>query len=374
MTPLDIDKLAKPIVDAYNGAETDLMMSIARRFSHNGNEADATTIWQIKTLAQMGALTKENAKIIAEATGRVPEMTLIALEKAINEAVEDIEPDLADAVRQGLLQTAPDINVSASIKSVLNAYSRQAIDKFNLTNTTMLHQSEQAYRNIINKVTFAVSSGGISRQEAIAQAISEFAEQGLPGLIDRAGRPWTPEAYTSMVIKTTVHNTALAAADARMSDYGVDVFEVSVVTGARPLCAPYQGKLIGTNGSGETEDADGHRLHYMALSDTSYGKPAGLFGINCHHTKSPWISGYAKKTYQPTQDEAENAKKYAESQKQRAIERDIRKAKRKADMLDAAGLDNSDAKARVRAQQARMRQFISDTGRTRRPDREHVIT
>ena len=372
ITPLDIDKLAQPLVDTYNGVETDLMMSIARRLVNNGNEADATTMWQLKMLAQMGALTKDNAKIIAEATGRVPEMTLVALQTAIDEALKDVEPDLADAARQGLLHPAPGINMSSSLKSVLDAYNRQAAEKLNLTNTTMLHQAEQAYRNIINKTTFAVASGGISRQEALAQTIGEFADKGLPGLIDKRGRQWTPEAYTGMVIKTTVHNTALAAADARMQDYGVDVFEVSVVAGARPLCAPYQGKLIGANGSGETEDIDGHKLRYMALSETSYGQPAGLFGINCHHTKSPWIPGYAKKTYQPTQDEDENAKQYQQSQQQRALERDIRKTKREADMLKTAGLDDSGAQSKVRAQQARMREFINKTGRTRRSDREQI--
>lgn len=372
LTALDFDKLAQPVTDVYNGVEHDLLMSIARRLKDNGNEPDATTEWQIKKLAEMGGLTKESMKIIANAAGNVPDMTMVALEKAVNEALKDVEPDLAEAAKQGLIREAPEISVSVGVKKVISAYDRQAIDKLNLTNTTMLHSAEQVYRNIINKTTYAVSNGSISRAEALAQTIREFADKGIPALTDRAGRQWTPEAYTGMVIKTTVHNTSLAASDARMEDYGIDIYEVSTVAAARPLCAPYQGKLISPSGSGETEDINGNKIHYMALSDTSYGEPAGLFGINCHHTKSPWIPGYAKKTYQP-KDDAENAKQYQESQQQRQIERDIRKAKRKADMLDAAGLDNSDATARVKAEQARMRQFINDTGRTRRPDRERVI-
>jgi len=370
---LDIDSLAQPIVDVYNGLESDLLNSIARRLRDSGNQADATTKWQIKKLAEMGGLTKENIKIIADATGTVPEMTMIALETAANEAIKEIEPIFQQAAKDNLIRKAIDIEISPAVKNVLASYTKQAIDKMNLTNTTMLHKAQQAYVDIINKTTYAAASGAISRQQALKQTIEEFADKGLPALVDKAGRTWTPEAYTGMVIKTTVHNTAIAAQDARMSDYGVDVFEVSSVSAARPLCAPYQGKLLSSNGAGTTTDVDGHKIHYGALSDTSYGEPAGLFGINCHHTKYPFIAGASAKTYQPTVDEAENAEQYKQSQQQRSIERDIRTAKRKSDMLNSAGLDASNANSKVKAAQTRMRAFVDKTGRTRRPDRERVI-
>lgn len=373
LKPLDIDQYAKPVVDVYNGLESALMQSIARMLKDHGNEPIETAKWQIQKLVEMGRLTKENMRIIADAVGNVPEMTMVALENAAREAIKDIEPDLQDAAEQNLVRTAPEVNASTAVKNVVSSYNRQAMDKLNLTNTTMLHQSEQMYRDIINKTVFATTSGSISRQEAMKRTIEEFADKGLPALVDRAGRTWTPEAYTSMVIKTTIHNTALASTDARMEDYGVNVFEVSTVAGARPLCAPYQGKLFSNDSSGAIEDLDGNEVHYGNLQDTSYGEPAGLFGINCHHTKNPFIPGLSRRAYKSTQNEEENKRQYAESQQQRQIERDIRKAKRKADMLKAAGIDNSDALQKVKAQQARMRQFIDDTGRTRRPDRERVI-
>jgi hypothetical protein len=68
------------------------------------------------------------------------------------------------------------------------------------------------------------------------------------------------------------------------------------------------------------------------------------------------------------QPKEENDKQYAESQQQRALERKIRAAKRAVEMGD----DSPEAKARVRAAQEQMRQFIKETGRTRRPDRESL--
>jgi len=63
---------------------------------------------------------------------------------------------------------------------------------------------------------------------------------------------------------------------------------------------------------------------------------------------------------------------YEGTQVQRRIEREIRKAKREAAAVDAAGLDNSEELARVRALQAQMRDFINQTGLQRQYPREQV--
>ena len=65
---------------------------------------------------------------------------------------------------------------------------------------------------------------------------------------------------------------------------------------------------------------------------------------------------------------------YRESQQQRAYERDIRNAKRKREAFASAGLDDAakEQEAVIRARQERMREFVKQTGRTRRYDREQI--
>ena len=177
-----------------------------------------------------------------------------------------------------------------------------------------------------------------------------------------------------MVTRTTVHNTAIQATKARMEDFGTSVFQVSSHAGARPLCYPYQGKFYSwDNTSGEIELGNGERVHYDPIDSTSYGEPAGLFGINCGHYPIVVVPGvsipHGADNIQPKE---ENDKAYAESQEQRALERKIREAKRVVAM--EGDLATKEDKARVKELQAEMREFIERTGRTRRYDRESIGT
>jgi tRNA uridine 5-carbamoylmethylation protein Kti12 len=70
------------------------------------------------------------------------------------------------------------------------------------------------------------------------------------------------------------------------------------------------------------------------------------------------------------QPEAQNNKGYAESQQQRALERRIRAQKRELEALGDMATD--DDRAKLRQYQADMREFINQTGRTRRYDREQI--
>jgi hypothetical protein len=82
-----------------------------------------------------------------------------------------------------------------------------------------------------------------------------------------------------MDTRTTMFNTARAAVWERSEQYGNDLYQVSSHAGARPLCYPWQGKVIARAGPhGSTIDLDGNVIEVYAQSETSYGQPAGLFG------------------------------------------------------------------------------------------------
>ena len=120
-------------------------------------------------------------------------------------------------------------------------------------------------------------------------------------------------------------------------------------------------------------DDEGNKVHVYMQSETSYGEAAGLFGINCGHFPIPIIPGvtipHGADNIQPKE---ENDREYKESQEQRALEREIREAKRNVEMLgDAATKED---KQKVRELQAKMREFMDRTGRARRYDRESIVT
>lgn len=387
-------KLAEPLQKVYQDVTDQVLENIAKHF--NTGKALSTQTWQIKKLAELGQVREETLRIIAKGTKQNPELIMIALRDAIDDALKDVEPALREAAAAGMLQDGGEVIASPSIQRVLETYLAQAKEATNLVNTVMLESGLNAFRTVVsdvvqweqrattaaqtkaaqeilNSATGEVLTGVSTRQEALKRAIKHMADNGLTGFVDRGGHNWTPEAYVNMDIRTTCGNVATQAVFARNEDYGNDLVWVPTKAGARPLCYPWQGKLISTsNRTGVVEDLDGKKIEIIPLSRTSYGEPAGLWGINCGHTPpNPFIPGLSK-IRGGVPPEKKNEEEYAESQQQRYIERQIRYAKREAATLKAAGLDTADADAKVKRYQADMRVFIEETGRTRRRDREQI--
>lgn len=385
-------RLSEPVEDAYLECIDRLIANIAKHLGTG--KAFRTADWEVHKLAELGQLTTENARIINEATKRVPMEIRLALEESSAIALRDLESLIDKAIKAGAIEQAP---VDSTVELVESMMSR-AIEQANLTNTTLLESARGAYLRAVNDVTeweefsigalgqkyiadamnqgtIAVVSGTETRTQALKKAISQLADRGLYGLVDRAGRHWSPEAYMGMVIRTTSHNTAIDSVRAKQQDYKSDIFQVSQHPGARPLCYPYQGKFYSWSGaSGTFTDGNGAKHKYSGIQSTSYGKPAGLFGINCGHYPLPQIPKVTIPQDKPEQDKKENDRLYRESQQQRAYERDIRNAKRKRDAFAKAGLDDAakEQEAVIRARQERMREFVKQTGGTRRYDREQI--
>ena len=87
--------------------------------------------------ARIGAIRKESAEIIAKHIAQNEPMIRLAVEKSMLEALETVEPELAQAAAEGLLNGA-EMAVSDGIRNTLNNYSRQAVNQLNLVNTVML--------------------------------------------------------------------------------------------------------------------------------------------------------------------------------------------------------------------------------------------
>ena len=230
-----------------------------------------------------------------------------------------------------------------------------------------------AIQQSLNEGTARAAVGVESRKTALKTTLEQIHKNGITGFFDKAGRKWSPEAYVNMDIRTTVHNTAIETVKLRQQDYGVEIFRVSRHSGARPLCYPYQGRYFSwDNSSGTFTDGEGKQHRYYPISSTSYGKPAGLFGINCGHHPITVIPGVSVPRDRTEQNKEENDKAYRLSQEQRALERNIRYSKQKAAMEKAAGVSNEKTFQEISAKEDRLRAFLKETGRTRRKDREKV--
>ena len=267
-------------------------------------------------------------------------------------------------------------------------YYRQSADRLNLVNTVMLESTGDAYREavadvtarmtraqqIVNAAAGEVALGVDSFNVALKEATQKLVANGITGFIDHGGHRWRPETYVAMDMRTTFHNISRRAFWDRNEEYGNDLYLVSQHPGARPLCYPWQCHVISRDDRArDVTDGAGNPVHVYAQSETTYGEPAGLFGINCGHHPELFVPG-ATMVPEVRQSEAENAKTYALSQKQRGLEREFRQARLDRDVAEAQG-DEAGLKAateKLKAADEKLNRFEKDTGRRRRREREYA--
>ena len=376
------------------GAVTDkLLVNLARYFPfiQKSSEVMGSFEYQARMLAKMGQVHRESVAIIVDHMKGADQALADVLIEAIKEAIKPIDPVLRKAAEKGLLLGQGFIppEVSPSMMQAFQAYYRQSADKLNLVNTTMLQSTDEAYRRtvtdvsiqlqqtqrILNEETGTVVSGVDSFNTAVGNAVKRMVKNELTGFVDRANHHWTPEAYAAMDIRTTVMNTSRAAVWERQEQYGSDLYQVSWHDGARPLCYPWQGKVISREDiPRDVQDENGNTVHVYAQSETTYGEPAGLFGINCGHYPIPFIPGFSR-IREPQQDEEQNAKQYAEEQEQRRLERELRYQKRDLAILKAQGASDeqiSAQKQKVRQASAKLDDYCEETGLARKRAREYT--
>lgn len=369
-----LDTVTFPVTQLYMASENRLLAKIVRRLK-DGTGGFVVDEWNIRKLSDMGGLTREAASEIAKTSKKAKTL----LKKVLHEvAKKSLSVDGVDTTEtQGVLQT-------------IQALQAQAENHLNLVNTNMLVGTQDKFstmvsvldneRNIIlNDATIDLVTGQQSYYQIVAQTIRRFGEEGINAYVDKAGKQWSPEAYVSMDLRTTSAQTARGVVEAQGRDYGLDVILVSSHAGARPKCAPYQGRCFSMSGRyGVITDANGNEYEFEPIDNTSYGEPDGLFGINCGHSFRYIEEGSFVNRERETPDDSEagkkNAQQYQLSQEQRSIERDIRKYEREAELLREAGLKDSASIAEGNAREARneYRSFCEDNDRTPRWERTRV--
>ena len=400
MHPAFLDNLSWEMAEVYGAITDQIMINLSRHFPYfqTGEPVPTSAFaYQAKMLAQMGQVNAETLRIIRNGLEDADLALQGALEQAIIDAVRTTEPELLDAVKQGILRPAGMPTVSPNQYRAFNLYYTQSADKLNLVNTVMLESTNSAYQqtiaDVVSEIELAerinatytaldVASGEVvtgvsSWNQALRHATDRMKNRGITGFIDHAGRHWSAEAYTAMDIRTTMFNTGRAAVWETNQNFGNDLYSVSYHNGARPMCYPYQNKVISSTDHARTVvDLDGNEVEVLAQSATSYGQPAGLFGINCKHYPTPFIPGVSVIEGQP-QDKEANDKTYAESQEQRRLERNVRERKRDVLMAKAQGAPPEEIKeleAKAKASSEKVDEFCKSTGRARHRDREAVYT
>lgn len=352
------------IEELYQKIELEMLENIGKAIGNGeGIDKDGIVQWRVDKLSQLGVLRDEQIKILAKYAG----LTQSEMKKFIHDnglaEIEAFDGRMEALIDAGVEYLAP----TNTIYERLAELEEQGKKILNMVNSNMIGSSEQVYVDILNKAAAEVITGNSTLSQSVAKAAREWANLGIPVLVDRGGKRWSTEAYINMVTRNTQKNVAVSMQEGRMDEYKLDLIEVSSHAGSRLSHIDYQGRIFSRSGKSKK---------YPSLSSTSYGDIDGIVtGINCSHMMYPFVEGFNVKRYEPY-DKKQSVENYKESQKQRTLERNIRKAKKEKTILESMAADEEEinkANQKIRLRQAKMREFIGDTGRTRRRQREQIV-
>jgi hypothetical protein len=206
------------------------------------------------------------------------------------------------------------------------------------------------YRQVITPTAAGPLLGIETRRQASQRALDDFARRGITGFRDAAGRRWELASYAEMAVRSV---TARAAIEGR----------------------PWEGKVLALSGGTgprtvEMEHAteDGRMVRVDVAGTLAEARSDGLFHPNCRHSTSAYLPGVTRRPKSPPTP----GTTYEDTQRQRAIERQIRAWKRR----EAAAMDDAArrrAAAFVRKWQGKARENVAAHPEVRRkPVREQI--
>ena len=361
-----LDILSEPIVDLFEEYQKSVIKDIARRLAKM-NFVTPTAAWQIQRAIEAGATYEDILKKIEQLTP----MSEKYLNQAFKQAgVKAIKFDDLIYKKAGL-NPLP-LNLSPAMKNVLAAGLRKTGNLINNLVMTTAETGQEVFVKAADSAYMKIVTGAFDYNTAIRQSVKEAAREGLKVINFASGRKDQLDVSMRRAVLTGVGQTAGNLTIERANEMGTDLVQTSAHIGARPTHQIWQGKIFSRSGT--------HKKYPNFVEETGYGTVTGLSGINCRHSFYVFFEGISENAYKDlTEYEGKpvtyNGKEitfYDATQKQRYIEREIRKAKREASALEAAGLDNTNELAKVKSMQASMRDFIKQTGLNRQSVRELI--
>ncbi|MEV0992745.1 phage minor capsid protein [Streptomyces sp. NPDC049949] len=351
--PAMAEDLSAAVRDLYADAETRLLSLVARQLA-DGFEAPG---WAVAKLADVQPL-RRAAQGVVDALGSATQLEVFS---AVTEAYD--AGSRAGLAELGALSDA-DARRIAERTPGTRAVDRLAAETVGLVTQThrgILRGVEDGYRQIISEVSATPLLGVDSRRQATQRAMERFSDSGLRTFVDRRGRSWQMTSYAEMAVRTAVGRAAVEAHGDRLRAAGIRLVIVSNAPHNCDLCSPFEGRVLALDGPGgartiEMEHAteDGRTVRVDIAGSLDDARRAGLQHPNCRHSTSAYLPGVTRAPVEQSEDPSG----YAASQRQRAIERAIRKWKNRAGAAVTPEAKRA-AEARVRQYQGRMREHLA---------------
>ena len=316
-----------------------MMIRIGRGDSYLLTSSDR---WRIEVLQDSGYLLEDITAELSKYTKRQEKEIKAAMEEA---GVKALEYD--DKIYQAAgLSPMPLTQSPALIRLMERSYNATLGEWRNMTRTT----AQAAQRQFINECDLAynkVMSGAVAYNQAVREAVEAAVSNGV--YVDYpTGHRDTIETATARAVRTGIAQAAGDISIKRMEEMDWDIILVSAHIGARTGDGGHNpGNHLWWQGQFYSRTGRDKRFPDFYKS-TGYGTGEGLCGWNCRH--SVGSGDGVNNPYKDIQT-ADNVRMEKLEQRQRALERRVRKTKREVMGLQEAVDKCQDEAAKFELQQ-----------------------
>lgn len=357
VSPEDAEDLAAEVASTYGQAELGIFGRLAQ-FIGTGLTSDT---W--------AADRRNGSGLVRRALGSLLSGFFTKGRKAAKKAA-------AEAERRGVAQADGELGALADdLPPPSGVHAKRGegkiTDDLKKIESAMVDQSMSVYHKVISEVATLVEAGTATRLNAASRALARFADAGITGFVDKAGRRWELATYVEMAVRTHVANLMVDAHAERIQSAGVKLVMVSDAPYECPLCKPWEGKILEIDGpSGKHEvkvkrAGGGGLITVLAHGSLAEARSKGLFHPNCRHSVTAYLPGV---TRAPEKADT-NGVTYKNTQRLRRIERTARKWDRRR-AVALTDEDKAQAEAKFKEWRKMAREHTAKTGLPRKTNRE----
>lgn len=358
LTGDQIEAIARTTVDLYRAAEQAILREVTRHLLAGIDAPD----WAVTRLGALATLRRTVEQILAlvEADGAEQ------IREALARAYRSGQAVATTGIPAALLPRDPDAVRAAGIVAellpragVIENLAAALVADVGARHSNVLRHVLDVYRAVIQQATAVSVAGGQTRRQASQFAYRKFIDQGIASFTDSRGRQWRLSAYVETAVRTVTQRAAVQGQTDRLQTLGLDLVIVSDSPRECERCRPWEGKILAISGARrgrvEMPSMVGDGTVTVDIAGTvDEARADGLMHPNCTHSLRAYLPGATRRPPRPTANPAG----YEAKERQRAIERQIRKWKeRELGALDDAG--KAAAAQKVRAWQATMRSHLA---------------
>ena len=357
----DLEKIPQEVVSQISELETRIMTDIVRRIRANGFSG-ASSDWQITRLQQLGESDHQIKDMVKQALGNID----TSLDDIFSDTVYEEYYGHARSYKPFGREQIP-FEENEQLQELVEGIRNQTKETFrNMTNsmgfalrdplTGSLRYSPlmKFYQDTMDAAMWDIFSGAFDYYTVLNRTVGQMAASGIRWIDYDSGSRNRIDVAARRAIMTGFRQIQGKINEQVAEELGTDQYEVSAHVGARPSHQPWQGRVYTMQ---QLKDVCG------------LGEITGLLGINCYHDYQAFPPGSIRtytdeqlaqmmtKENTPKEYAGKEYKTYEALQKQRTMERAMRKIRQEIRLLQEGGAPDQDVMLKKAKYQGQMQEY-----------------